>query len=430
MLAAVPLLAVGVVDGAAVLGRHSTRSPRPVAASPRVTPAPQGAVVSSGRVTAIRALLARRSDAVLHHDTAEWRATLDPDNTRFVRAQMRVFDNLRRVPFASWSYTVDSAGSLHLPSSSRYDAPTWAPRHFSLNYRLRGFDRRATDLPQFPTFVRRGSHWYVTSFNDFSSRGHVSSADLWDFGPVVVVRRGDVLVLGHPSSRGLLATLAGQVASDIPRVTAVWGDGWSQQAVVLVPSTQHELGLVVDDYGNLDRIAAVAAAEVQIGSGRPDPVGNRIGINPANWSKLTLLGQQIVLTHELTHVATRAVTSSTTPTWLAEGFADYVGYLGSGVPTEVVAQELANAVRAGDSPRRLPGGAQFSGTSRRLSQAYEGAWLACRLIAQRWGQQTLVRFYADVGRSESVQLAMRRLLHVRADAFVQQWRVFLRSEFG
>jgi hypothetical protein len=233
----------------------------------------------------------------------------------------------------------------------------------------------------------------------------------------------------------MMATLAGQVASDIPRVTSVWGDGWSRQAVVLVPSTQRELGLVVDDYGNLDRIAAVAAAEVQIGSGHPDPVGNRIGINPANWSKLTALGQRIVLTHELAHVATRAVTSSTTPTWLAEGFADYVGYLGTGLPATVVAQELGSAVRAGNGPRRLPAGGQFSGASSRLSQAYEGAWLACRLIAQRWGQRALVRFYAAVGRSElgpqaAVELAMRRLLHISPRVFVQQWRVFLRSELG
>jgi hypothetical protein len=121
------------------------------------------------------------------------------------------------------------------------------------------------------------------------------------------------------------------------------------------------------------------------------------------------------------------------PTWLAEGFADYVGYLGSGVPTGFVAQELGVAVRAGDVPRHLPSTLEFNGASKRLSQAYEGAWLACRMIADRWGQRTLVRFYASVGRSAltptaAVALAMRRFFHLGETSFVQQWRGFLRSE--
>ena len=436
MLAAIPLLAVCVVDAAAVLGRHSGETSHRPAPSPTASGAPQHALVSDAiRNAAIRELLTRRGDAVMTHDAAEWRATLDPDDPRFMQAQMKVFSNLRQVPFASWSYSMDPSRSMRSPRARMYDAPTWAPAQLFLNYRLRGFDPRATSLPQYPTFVRRGSAWFLASLDDFTRRGDVSSTDLWDYGPVTVVRTHSVLVLGHPSALGMMRTLAEDVASDIPRVTAVWGDNWSQRAVLLVPSTQHELGEVVQDYGQLDHIAAVATAEVQIGSGRPDPVGDRIGINPANWSKLSALGQRIVLTHELTHVATRAVTSAAMPTWLAEGFADYVGYLGSGVPTSFVAQELGAAVRSGRVPRSLPTTSEFNGASKRLSQAYEGAWLACRMIAQRWGQRALVRFYASVGRSDlapaaAVQLAMHRLLHLDQASFVQQWRGFLRSELG
>ena len=56
--------------------------------------------------------------------------------------------------------------------------------------------------------------------------------------------------------------------------------------------------------------------------GQPKPVGDRIGINPANWPKLSPLGRRIVLTHELTHVATRVYTSESTPSWVVEGFAE------------------------------------------------------------------------------------------------------------
>lgn len=442
MLAAIPLLAVAVVDGAAVLGRHSAGRPKPVVSpSSRVgqtAAADRAAAVAAAaaRTAAIRDVLARRSDAVMTHDRKEWRSALDPQHPVFVHQQMTVFDNLQRVPFASWDYTFDANKALTATARSRrYGAPTWAPTDLSLDYRLRGFDRRATSLPQYPTFVHRSTGWYLTSFNDFRARGDRSSTDLWDYGPVAVVRTPRVLVLGHPQAQTLMRVIAAQVASDIPRVSAVWTHHWSERAVVLVPATQHELGQVVDDYGDLDKIAAVATAEVQIGSNRPDPVGNRIGINPANWPKLSLLGQRIVLTHELTHVATRAVTSSSMPTWLAEGFADYVGYLGSGVPTAFVAQDLAAAVRAGRAPRHLPSTGEFNGASTRLSQAYEGAWLACRLIADRWGQSTLVRLYAEVGRSrrgptQAVDVAMRRVLHESAATFATQWRGFIHRSLG
>lgn len=368
------------------------------------------------------------------HDSAEWRATLDPQHPAFVRRQMRVFHNLQHVPFASWAYDFDADRSLPATKrSTRYGAPTYAPLHLSLDYRLRGFDRRATSLPQYPTFVLRSGRWYLTSFDDFRSRGDRSSTDLWDYGPVVVVRTPKVLVLGHPAARSLMTAVAAEVTADIPRVSAVWGHHWSEQAVVLVPSTQRELGRVVDDYGDLDSIAAVATAEVQIGSGRPDPVGNRIGINPANWPKLSLLGRRIVLTHELTHVATRAATSAATPTWLAEGFADYVGYLSSGVPTAFVAQDLGAAIRAGRTPRRLPRPNAFDGANARLSVAYEGAWMACRLIAQQWGQSALVRLYAAVARSRldaatAVDLTMRRVLHVSTNEFTARWRSYIHRE--
>ena len=438
MLAAVPLLAVAVADGAALLARHTASEPAPAATSaPRhgqTSAADQRAAAAAARASAIRTLLARRGDAVLNRDRGEWRATLDPDNPSFVRKQMRVFDNLRDVQFTSWAYDFDARRELS-PSKQarRHGAPTWTPADLSLRYRLRGFDRRATNLPQYATFVHRSSGWYVTSFNDYRKRGKRSATDLWDYGPVVTVRTPKVLVLGHPSSLSLMQSLATQVADDIPRVSAVWGHGWAERAVVLVPATQRELGRVVDDYGDLHNIAAVATAEVQLGSGRPDPVGDRVGINPANWPRLSALGQRIVLTHELTHVATRAVTSSATPTWLAEGFADYIGYLGSGVPTTFVAQDLAAAVRAGNVPGHLPTAREFNGASTHLSRAYEGAWLACRMIAARFGQPALVHFYAAVGRSQAdpktaVDLAVRRFLHIRSASFVARWRAYLRSE--
>lgn len=429
-----PLIAVLIAD-ATVVGHAAGGRGTKVAVANRPRPGASVDVVKQ-RAAYIRGLLRRRGYAVVHHNRAMWLSTVDPQQPQLRAQQARVFANLAHVDFTSWSYTFDP-GADQVPSvqSERYGAPTWAPSEFSLRYRLRGFDVAPTNLAQYPTFVLRHGAWYLASLDDFVERGQVSSLDIWDFGPVQVLRTPHVLVMGHPGAARLMRQVAAEVAADIPRVDAVWNRPWSQRAVVLVPATEHELGVVVGDAGDLSHIAAVASAEVQDVPGRPKPVGDRIGINPSNWPKLSPLGQRIVLTHELTHVATRASTSESTPSWVVEGFADYVGYLDSGVPATVAAQELAVDVRAGRSPRRLPSDAQFNDESTRLAQAYEGAWIACRLIAKRWGQGTLDRFYVAVGTSSAggdaaVVAAVRSVLHTTMHGFLGAWHGYLRTELS
>jgi hypothetical protein len=160
-----------------------------------------------------------------------------------------------------------------------------------------------------------------------------------------------------------------------------------------------------------------------------------VTVNPRNWSRLGSLGAQIVLTHELTHVATRAETGSQTPKWLSEGFADYVGFLDSGLPPTVAASELDQRVRRGELPSRLPINRAFRGGDPELGVAYEEAWLACRYIAARYGQSTLVRFYRAVGTSQrpsaaAVSHAMRHLLSVSPRQFTRSWRGYIRSQLG
>ena len=436
-LAAVPLLAALVAGGvAAERNLTKTASGRDhVAAGQRAKPRPT-VNVAQQRAALISALLAKRGFAVVHHDRALWMSTIDPEATAFRRQQAREFRNLADVQFAGWSYSFDPE-SDQVPSlqSEGHNAPTWSPSNFSLRYRLRGFDTAPTNLAQYPTFVLRAGKWYLASLSDFAERDQASSLDLWDFGPVRTFRTNRVLVLGHPDSIGLMHEVAAEVAADIPRVDRVWHRQWARRVVVLVPATEHELGVVVGDTGDLSHIAAVASAEVESAPGRPNPVGDRIGINPANWPKLSPLGRQIVLTHELTHVATRAYTGASAPSWLVEGFADYVGYLGSGVPASVAAQELAADVRDGHTPNALPSDAQFDGSSRRLAQAYEGAWMACRLIVARWGQRALDRFYAVVGTSQdtpsvAVAGAMQKVLHTTVPGFVAAWRSYLRAQLS
>jgi hypothetical protein len=122
------------------------------------------------------------------------------------------------------------------------------------------------------------------------------------------------------------------------------------------------------------------------------------------------------------------------PSWLIEGFADYVGNLGSGQPVRQAARELADEVRAGTLPAALPTDADFDGSSQRLAQVYEESWLACRLVASRAGQSGLVRLYKAVSSAAAtdpdtaLQVGLRGVLGSSVAGFTTSWRGYLKVQ--
>ncbi len=373
------------------------------------------------REAAVRALLATRSRALLQRDRATWLGTVEPGATGFRARQGELFDSLLALPVADWSYRLDATGPQ--PPSSRLDdrrgAGWWAPK-VATSYRLTGWDRTRVTSTRPMTFVPRLGRWYLSADDDF---GGADSGEVWDAGPVRAVRRGPVLVLGHPQAGRLLETVAAAAADAIPRVTSVWGTGWARRLVVLVPSSQAELRALIGGSGSMSQIAAYATSR---GSG----VGERIVINPATFPLLGTVGRRVVLTHEATHVATRTATAAATPTWLVEGFADYVGYSGLTLPYDVSAQELRADVRRGLLPSSLPGPAAFDGANPSLAAVYEQAWLAVVLLAEQHGREALLRFYRAVGGGEDVDVAMRRLLGTDLRSFAAAWRADLQARLA
>jgi hypothetical protein len=139
-------------------------------------------------------------------------------------------------------------------------------------------------------------------------------------------------------------------------------------------------------------------AVVEVIDGDPavaaETLGAVISVHGTAWDGLTPAGRQEVLTHELVHVATDALTTPRTPTWLVEGFAEAVAVRGSGLPDRVVAQELAAAVARGYLPTVLP-------TTRDFAQmpalAYQESWLAVELLVRRDGAAAVRRLYRAAG---------------------------------
>lgn len=407
------------------------------AADPAAPDQPGGAAPaqSAGERTAdVEALLAARATAVLTRDRAAFLAGIDPQAPAFATRQAALFDALAEVPLASWSYVVHPADSQ--PADPALDArygTWWAPR-VVLGVALESIDADPAEADHALTFVRRGARWYVAADDDFAARGDRTTREIWDAGPVAVVRGVSALVLGHPGSLTQMRELATEVDAAVPRVTAVWGTGWSQRVAVVVPSDQSELATLVRTAGSLNPIAALAVAgPVRGGTVRG---GDRVLVNPANLGALGALGRRIVLTHEVTHLAARAATGPATPTWLSEGLADHVGYLDTGVPVRAAAGELRDAVRAGRLPAALPAADAWSGDNPELGATYEQAWLAVELLVERYGRDRVLTFYRNLGGRSGLdpQASLEQVLRADLGTDVAQltadWQAALRRQLG
>jgi hypothetical protein len=382
---------------------------------------------STERTEAVADLLERRGQAVRTRDRAAFLATVDPQASQFRWRQEALFDNLSGVPLSEWSYRLDAGAAYELPgvTSSAYDAAVWAPK-VELAYALAGVEQSPAVVTQVLTFVHRDAGWFVAADDDLAEAGHPTPRELWDFGPVVAVRGRSSLVLSHPEHAVAAAGLTGEVDDAVTDVTSVWGPDWARSVVTVIPGSQQEMTALVGDALALDRIAAVATAS------STEPVrGQRVVINPDNLDLLGLQARGLVIRHEIVHLATRGATSPDAPAWLVEGFADYVGYLGSGVPLRSAAADLATAVQRGDIPSGLPDAASFHGDSPRLGQAYQEAWLACLLLAERVGQQGLLRFYRTAASDPAMlEAAMNDVLGTTYRQFVEDWQKYLVERLG
>lgn len=373
-----------------------------------------------------RALLARQASAVLHHDRTAFLAGVDPRSTRFLARQRQVFADLADVPLAAWSYTLVRVGAFPLPPAADAGGRRTAAQ-VELRYRLRGYDTEPVVSTAYLTLAERDGRWYVAGDDDGAPSGRRTAVQLWDQGPVRVVRGTHSLVLGTAAAADLRG-YADDADRAVPAVTRAWGSGWPGKVVVEVPSSLDRMAALLDAKADDYRgIAAVTTGELGRNAHAP---ADRVIVNPEAFGELSAFGRQVVLTHETTHVATRLATNAHTPLWLSEGIADWVAYRGSGRSARQIAPELAADVAAGRVPEALPTDADFRSTAGGLAQAYEGGWLACRMIADEWSPQALTGFYRAVAEGGTLDARLRASLGVGTAAFTARWRAYVRGELG
>ena len=423
LLVAVAALAVALPAGC---DRGSPDPPRGSTTSSTALATPTSD--TADREAALADLLDRRAAAVRDRDPAAFRATLDDPGSGFGLRQLAQFDALARLPLGAFSYgTPEPAPELGPDRVAELGPDAWVSRVRG-TWSLAGFDTGQRDFESYFSVVRRDGQWRLADDTDGGTQPQP-----WDLPRFTVVRDGPVLVMGSgPASRLRPYVALGERA--VADVRRVWTATWSGRLVLVVPATAAQMAEQVgQDASSVAQVAAITDGPFAL-DGRAG--ADRVVVNPTAFADLEARGRQVVVSHEATHVAIRATTSTPVPLWLSEGMADYVGYRGVGVPRTVVAEALLDQVRAGKGPRALPGPGDFDPSRSTIAPSYNAAWLAVHRIADRFGTAKLVRFYraaasptdggAATDPEEATAAAFGSVLGTSQEAFTRDWLASLR----
>lgn len=261
-------------------------------------------------------------------------------------------------------------------------------------------------------------------------------APLWMLSPLVVRRHRRALVLvasrspRASSGIGQLRRVADDylaMADNAVRDVRSVLPHWAGPLVVEVPSTQAQMArrLGARHHDNDAFAALTTTADGSAHKGAPA----HVVVNPRVFPRLDATAAQIVISHESTHVATSAPVSAA-PLWLIEGFADYVALRRVDLPLSVTAGQVLAQVAAGRGPSRLPVRGSFDSSNPRLGAAYEASWLACRLIARRYGEGRLVELYDAVDSGTPAPRAFRTTLRTTPASVTRRWLAYLERTAG
>ncbi len=436
-----------VVLGALALVAFPGQSPFPAAPGPgqplgAAPPAPGPDKADESRTDAVDDLLDRRARAVREHDEQAFMATVDPAADKiFVYNQRQLFRNVAKVPFTTWDYDVHGDDTLDVDDlPAKVSAGTdelWAPA-VDLRYALRGGDLTPTSRAMGYLFARHGEagggDWYLRSDNALDGLGRRTWRGPWDFGPCQVTTTRHGIVLSHPRNDQMVERLARELDPAVRAVGDIWTASWSKRVVLMLPDSASEMKALVGPGFPVDSVVAVAVAD-RVDNASRTVAGQRVVLNPTGVRALSIPSLRVVLRHEITHLAARPDTVDGSPIWLLEGFADYVGYRDSGLSLAEGAPDLVKQFRDQGPPTALPEDRAFRSSGSELDLAYQQSWSLARFVAERFGEDTLVKLYrtlATVGPASARQTddLLREVVGMDRKRLVGDWRNYLRKALG
>lgn len=402
--AGVLTLAAVVIAACAGCGGHSSSD------GSQATP-PQASRAASFQPTNrdfadLRALLAKRASAVLHHDEDAYLATVDDRDPSVVRQQRTIYRNLTQLPLASLAYTMDSSALL-VPARVAGDDPVLRP---SIVEQLQIRDTMSAPVSNAvdQTFVRRQGHWLLgqESAPSEGSSGQTAGERPWFGGPIAARSDGPLTVLVDQSRAGSLGTLTREITDDIDVDASLLGV--PAQHAILVDATSNGTST------SFSSLSKEQAGAVTFGLAHTDATGDRyvrsaglaIKLNPHDVGQLA--ESTPLLRHELTHFLLHDYLGSS-PRWLSEGIANWVEYYPDDYPSLRLTGDLYSRILHSD--RALPSVGLFNYDP---DVHYQVAQAAVAWLISHYGMTkllALMRAYRDDYQDVNVDALTPRLLH-------------------
>ena len=172
-------------------------------------------------------------------------ATVDDPASLFGRRQSLMFDNLMRLPDEGFRYDAPVPGPALSAAQARASGPRAWVGQTRGHYALTGFDRA-------PRTLRGGVHLRPAARGAGGSPPTPTDSPPGRCGTSPgcrVVRGRTSLVLGNDSP-ARMASYRDQADAGVPRVTAVWGPGWSSHVVLLTPATAAQFAALLGRRGD------------------------------------------------------------------------------------------------------------------------------------------------------------------------------------
>ena len=375
---------------------------------------------------ALTGVLEQRAAAVRKHDEAAFLAGVDPADQRFVDRQRVEFQNLVALGPSTFTLTLSRAHDYEVKNDDlirRYPAGL-RQLGVTVKFAIPGVDPVPDAEPWIPTYALVGGKWLLVAEEGAGAGDRFPfgvGGQPWEARPVVVVKTEHVVAVISKEDQEIATHLLKLAEHGMVAATKIRPDGWPGKVLLTAVSDQK----IFESYfaGSKDKLAQVEAVTVprygEVGEWDNDArfTLSRVVFNPAT------LGRgddelQHTLTHEFTHVAFGPETTGATPVWLIEGMAEYVAFADDGV-ADSFANRAASRVAGSD----LPADRSFYNSA----DNYLLGWLACKLIAQKYGQPKLIALYDWFKDHDEVDAGFRAVLGIGQADFLSTWRTYLQG---
>jgi hypothetical protein len=358
----------------------------------QVRPSPTGEV-DPRLGAAVDAILARRGIAVRQNNLQQFLRDVAPE---LRDEQRQVFQNMRKL---GMTVTYRRAEVwTNYEAVRRYGLATGTFR-VSMRYQITGtrLAQAATDVGY--TYTVRDGRLFLVDDNDLD-RAIGSGRQPWDYGPIDVVKRRNVLVVVDRGRLAYAERQADETVAMARKIRALWK---GQLQIVPMVVAMREPGVLTELPPTLRGTEPARVQPMPSPAADGRPVGGWIVVRPE--AQATFDSAQ--LSHALMHLLPVRL-GEEAPRWLVEGMAQYAEsrqLIATGRAKQVAAAREDITRRSLGDLVRLPTDDEYSATDS------DGiSWLAVEQFVQQAGLRTVTEFYVQVARRGYSPSAQERLM--------------------